>query len=76
MKSDTPRTRAAQARCGFADMAIMEKQLKAVTDALKGMMAEFDNTNRILDPDLSVDRPRIAARAALEMLNAPSTFKP
>ena len=75
MKTDTPRTEAALARCGFADMARMERELKAVSDALRGMMAEFDNRFRLLDPELSVDRPRIAGRAALAMLDAPSPFK-
>lgn len=33
--------------------------------ALKLMLAEFDNANSDLDPDLSVNIPRIAARAAV-----------
>jgi hypothetical protein len=76
MSTETPRTDAAQARMGFGDMAIMERQLKAVTDALRGMMAEFDNIYRPLDPDLSSDRPRIAAREAIALLDVPSPFKP
>ena len=34
-------------------------------EALESMVAEFDNLNRALDPELSVDRPRILARAAI-----------
>jgi hypothetical protein len=76
MNTDTPRTYAAIIRCGFGDMAIMERQLQAVTNALRSMVKEFDHPSRTLDPEISPDVPRIEARAALAMLNATSPFKP
>ena len=39
--------------------------LPELLDALEAMLAEFGNSGRDLDPELSADRPRILARRAL-----------
>jgi len=57
----------ATSRVVAADFARqLEHELQVMISALRGMMAEFDHKSRVLDPEISTDIPRIAARAALE----------
>jgi hypothetical protein len=56
-----------------AEKAANARLISAAPDlleALKAMLAEFDNSSRQLDPELSVDIPRIAARAAVAKATA------